>query len=290
MTTIRLVVDSRDKLGEGALYDPLDRALWWVDIEGRLIQRYDEATGRHERWTMPERVGCLARRQGRDGLVVALESGFALVDLASGGIEWLAKPDPDRGNRMNDGKCDHAGRFYGGGMTEAQGQRRATLWRLDPDRSVHAVVAGVGISNSLAFSPDGRVAYFTDTSIGDIWAFDVDPADGAFTGRRVIVPAGREPGFPDGSTVDADGFLWNTRWDGWCVVRYAPDGRVDRIVELPVKRPTCVSFGGEGLATLYVTCAIYDTPAAELAKEPWAGGVLAFEPGVVGLPEPRFAG
>lgn len=290
MTDVRLVVDSRDKLGEGALYDPLGRGLWWVDIEGRLIQRFDEASGRHERWTMPERVGCLALREGRDDLVVALESGFAFVDPATGAVAWIARPDPDRGNRMNDGKCDHAGRFYGGGMTETEGERRASLWRLDPDGSVHAVLTGIGISNSLAFSPDGRIAYFTDTSRGDIWAFDLDPQDGAFTNRRVIVPAGREPGHPDGSTVDADGCLWNTRWDGWCVVRYAPDGRLDRIVELPVKRPTCVSFGGPGLRTLYVTSAIYDTPAEELAKEPWAGGVLAFEPGVAGLPEPRFRG
>lgn len=285
---IRLVVDSRDRLGEGALYDPLGKALWWVDIEGRLIQRHDERTGRHDRWTMPERPGCIALREGRDDLVVALESGFAFVDPATGVVAWIAKPDPDRGNRMNDGKCDPQGRFYGGGMTEEEGARRATLWRLDPDRSVHAVLSGIGISNSLCWSPDGRTAYFTDTSVGDIWAFDHDAATGAFTNRRVLVPAGREPGYPDGATVDAEGGIWSTRWDGWCVIRYAPDGAVDRIVELPVKRPTCVSFGGPDLRTLYVTSAIYDTPADELGREPWAGCVLAFEPGVAGLPEPRF--
>jgi L-arabinonolactonase len=289
MTAIRLVVDARDKLGEGALYDPVARGLWWVDIEGRAIQRFDEATGRHDRWIMPERVGCLALREGRDGLVVALESGFAFVDPTAGKVDWITRPDPDRKNRMNDGKCDPRGRFFGGGMTEGDG-RNATLWRLDPDGSAHAVVTGVGISNSLCWSPDGRTAYFTDTSIGDIWAYDFDAAAGTFANRRILVPHGREKGHPDGSTVDGEGFLWNTRWDGWSIVRYAPDGSVDRIVDLPVRRPTCPSFGGDRLRTLYVTCAIWDSTSAELAKEPWAGGLVAFEPGVAGLPEPRFKG
>ncbi|MFO1070991.1 MAG: SMP-30/gluconolactonase/LRE family protein, partial [Geminicoccaceae bacterium] len=254
MGEVRLVVDSRNRLGEGSVWDPVEGALWWVDIEGRLLQQHVEATGETRRWTLPERIGCLALRE-RGGLVLALESGFAFFDPATGKLDWIARPDPDRRNRMNDGKCDRQGRFWAGGMDDRCVEHRASLWRLDPDLSVHEMARGIGISNSIAWSPDDRTFYYADTLDRAIYAYDFDKATGSIANRRLLADHKDQPGGPDGSTVDAEGYLWNTQWDGWRLVRYAPDGRIDRIVELPVQKPTCCAFGGPDLRTLYVTSA-----------------------------------
>jgi L-arabinonolactonase len=289
MSEVRLVVDARNKLGEGSVWDPVDGALWWVDIEGRLLQQHVEATGETRRWTLPERIGCLALRE-QGGLVLALESGFAFFDPATERLDWIARPDANRRNRMNDGKCDRQGRFWAGGMDDRCTDHTASLWRLDPDLSVHEMARGIGISNSIAWSPDDRTFYYADTLDRAIYAYDFDKATGSVANRRVLADHKDQPGGPDGSTVDAEGFLWNTQWDGWRLVRYAPDGRIDRTVALPVQKPTCCAFGGPDLRTLYVTCAIWDLQGEALAKQPWAGGLLALDVGVAGLPEPRFRG
>jgi sugar lactone lactonase YvrE len=288
MGDARLVVDCRNKLGEGAVWDVQDQAIWWVDIEGRKLQRHAPASGETRAWTLPERIGCFALRE-QGGIVCALESGFAFLDPETEKVDWIARPDPDRGNRMNDGKCDRAGRLWAGGMDE-RGGKAASLWRLDPDLSVHRMETGIGISNSAAFSPDDATFYYADTSQGLIWAYDYDHRSGAIAGRRTFADCRGGPGGPDGSTVDAQGYLWNCQWDRWQLVRYAPDGSVDRTVQLPVQKPTSCSFGGPDLGTLYVTCAIWDIKGEALAQQPWAGGLLAFDVGVKGLPEPRFKG
>ncbi|HET6470123.1 MAG TPA: SMP-30/gluconolactonase/LRE family protein [Geminicoccaceae bacterium] len=289
MGEARLVVDARNKLGEGAVWDPVEQALWWVDIELGRLQRHDPARGESRVWQLPERIGCFALRE-RGGLVCALERGFAFFDPESGAVDWIVKPDPDRRNRMNDGKCDRAGRLWAGGMDETQQNRCASLWRLDPDRSVHRMATGIGISNGISWSPDDRTMYFADTQDRTIYSYDFDAASGAIANRRVLTDHAEQPGGPDGSTVDAEGYIWNAQWGGWRLVRWSPEGRVDRVVELPVEKPTSCTFGGPDLATLYVTSAIWDLEGEALAAQPWAGGVLAIEPGVRGLPEPRFKG
>jgi sugar lactone lactonase YvrE len=155
---------------------------------------------------------------------------------------------------------------------------------------VHKVEGSIAISNSLAWSPDNRRFYFADTLDRAIYVFDYDHASGAIANKRVFASTAGDPGNPDGSTIDAEGYLWNAQWDGWRLVRYAPDGTVDRVVMLPVQKPTSCMFGGPGLRTLYVTSAVWDLHGAALAGQPWAGGVLALDVGVAGLPEPRFAG
>jgi sugar lactone lactonase YvrE len=163
------------------------------------------------------------------------------------------------------------------------------LYRLDPDLSCRRMESGIGISNSLAWSPDDRIFYFADTLRRTIFAYDFDAETGAISNRRVFTDCIDQPGAPDGSTIDAEGYLWNAQWDGWRLVRYAPDGRIDRVVGLPVQKPTSCMFGGPDLATLYVTSAVWDLTGEALAKQPNAGGVFALDVGVRGLPESRFA-
>jgi sugar lactone lactonase YvrE len=290
MGTVRLAVDAKNRLGEVPVWDVAEQALYWVDIEGRKLFRLDPASGAVRAWTFAERIGSFAlRRQG--GLVCAFESGFAFFDPTSGAIESIARPEAMiRRNRFNDGKCDRAGRFWAGTMDDRLTEHTGSLYRLDADRTVHRMDGAIGISNSLAWSPDDRIFYFADTMDGAIYAYDFDAASGSIANKRVFATTADQPGSPDGSTIDAEGFLWNAQWDGWRLVRYAPGGHVDRVVDLPIQKPTSCMFGGPDLRTLYVTSAIWDLGAEALATQPWAGGVLALDVGVAGLPEPRFAG
>jgi sugar lactone lactonase YvrE len=283
------VVDAKNRLGEVPVWDVREQALYWVDIEGKLLQRLN-ADGTVDRWTMPERIACFALREA-GGLIVAFASGIAFYDLESGRIDWIARPEADRpGNRFNEGKCDRRGRFWTGTMDDSLSAHTAALYRVDPDLSVTKVLDGIGISNSIVWSLDDRSFFFADTLDGVIDRFDFDPARGTVANRRRIVDLSGTGIAPDGSTIDTEGFLWNAQWDGWRVVRYAPDGAVDRIVELPVQKPTSCMFGGPDLRTLYVTSAIWDLTPDQLRRQPQAGGLFALDVGVGGVPEPRFAG
>lgn len=277
-------------LGEGPVWDPLEGALYWVDIQEGALQRWVPGTADVERWTMPERVGALALRAER-GLVLALASGFALFDPGTGVLERRAAPEAHLpGNRFNDGKCDARGRFWAGTMDDAALHSSGSLYRLDPDGGCAVMETGIGISNSLAWSPDNRTFYFADTLRGTIFAYDFDLDGGRLSNRRVFATTDGQPGAPDGSTVDEDGFLWNAQWGGWRLVRYAPDGRIDRVVDLPVAQPTSCMFGGADLGTLYVTSARIGLAPAARDRQPWAGHVLALDVGVRGLPAARFGG
>jgi sugar lactone lactonase YvrE len=289
MADVRLVVDAKNKLGEVPVWDVAEQALYWVDIEGELLQRHVPATGETRVWRMPERIGSFALRE-KGGLVCAFASGFAFYDLEREAVEWIARPDTNPRNRFNDGKCDRRGRFWAGTMDDRLTDHTGALYRLDPDLTVRTLETGVGISNSLAWSPDDRTFYFADTIDRAIYAYDYDPPTGSIANRRVLADHADQPGNPDGSTNDEKGFLWNAQWDGWRLVRFAPDGRVDRVVELPVQKPTSCMFGGPDLRTLYVTSAVWDLAGPALERQPWAGGLLALDVGVRGLPEPRFAG
>jgi sugar lactone lactonase YvrE len=287
---ITAVVPAGNKLGEGPVWCPREQALYWVDIERSCLQRFHPESGAVRRWQLPERIGSLALREV-GGAVLALASGFAFFDFASGAIQRLAAPEKDNPrNRFNDGKCDRAGRFWAGTMDDRLSEHTGALYRLDPNLSFDRMATGIGIPNSIAWSPDDRVFYFADTMDRIIYAYDFDRDSGAIANRRVFCTFEDQPGNPDGSTVDAEGCLWNAQWDGWRVVRYDPRGRVERIVALPVQKPTSCMFGGPDLATLYVTSAIWDLDEAALARQPLAGHLLAVEVGIRGLQEPRFAG
>ncbi|TFY98567.1 SMP-30/gluconolactonase/LRE family protein [Ramlibacter rhizophilus] len=285
---LRRIGPQRDILGECPLWDERTECLWWVDIRRPAIRRLDPATGRIDTWTMPDLVGSIAlTEEGR--LLVALPQFLALFDSRTGGLEAFARvPGRMPGHRFNDGRCDRQGRFWVGSMHNLTRAPEGVLYRLEGPGGLEPVQGGISIPNSLAFSPDGHTMYFADSLKYSLYAYDYDPATGHMGAQRVFATT-EPPGFPDGSAVDAEGFLWNAQFDAGRLVRYAPDGRIDRVVELPVQRPTCCAFGGPDLATLYVTTCSQKMSAAELEAQPLAGALLAFEPGVRGLPEPRFS-
>lgn len=288
--TVDCVLDARARLGEGPLWHPGEQALYWVDITAPALRRLDPASGRDESWPLPAAIGCFAFREA-GGLVVALQTGLALLDPASGALTPLVRPAQEPpGNRFNDGKCDRAGRFFAGTMDDAEAACTGALYRLDPDLSLHHMRGDVFISNGLGWSSDDRVMYFTDSPRREIRAYDYDIATGAMTGERVFARIAPDAGFPDGLCVDAEDHVWSAHWGGARLTRWRPDGTIERVVPMPVPQPTSCCFGGPGLATLYVTSARKGLDEAALAAYPLSGGVFALEPGVRGQPTAFFAG
>lgn len=281
---LRRVGEQRDILGESPVWDAAEQALFWVDIRRPALRRLDGASGAVETRMMPDLVGSVALAGG-GRLLVASAGEVALYDWPGDRPETVATlPGRPPGHRFNDGRCDRQGRFWVGTMHNDTRAPEGTLFRLDAAGLV-PVRDGICIPNSLAWSPDGRTMYFADSLRHAIAAHPYDPATGTMgLGRDIVRTVA--PGFPDGSAVDAEGFLWNAEFNAGRLVRYAPDGRSDRVVPVPVTRPTSCCFGGPNLETLYVTTTSQAMSGAELRDDPWAGALLAFEPGVRGLPEP----
>lgn len=288
--TVACVLDARAALGEGPLWHPGEQALYWLDIKAPALHRLDPASGRQRHWPLAGLAGSFAFRKG-GGLVLALRSGFALMELGTGRLMPLARPEGEpHGNRFNDGKCDRAGRFFAGTMDDAEAECRGSLFRLDPDRSLHRIRGDVFISNGLGWSSDDRVMYFTDSPRRIIWAYDYDIATGRPANERVFARIPDDQGYPDGLCVDAMDHVWSAHWDGARITRWRPDGTVERVVHLPVPRPTSCCFGGPHLETLYVTSARTGLDEAALAASPLSGGIFALEPGVRGQPTAFYAG
>ncbi|HTO83626.1 MAG TPA: SMP-30/gluconolactonase/LRE family protein [Methylomirabilota bacterium] len=290
MTEVDCLHPGEHILGESPVWSVAESALYWVDIQAPAIHRLRPVSGGIKTWTLPEQVGSIALRN-RGGLLAATKSGFHFFDPATGRLRQIADPErhlPE--NRFNDGRCDRAGRFWAGTMNESSHARVGALYCLEPNLTMRKVEAGVSVPNSLAWSTDDRVMYFADSARRRIWAYDFDLAQGVIWNQRVFVDAADHPGVPDGSTVDAEGCLWNAEHGGSRVCRYTPDGRLDRAIELPVTQPTCCMFGGPRLDTLYITTAREGLGPEQLAKQPLAGAVFALNPGITGLPEPGFAG
>lgn len=284
------VVRSANRLGECTLWCEREQVLWWVDSRGPSLWRHDPGSGATRSLALPEVVGSFCFR-ARGGMVAALASGFHFLDPESGKLAPIADPEaslPE--NRFNDGRCDRRGRFLSGTMCDVRRDPAGSLYRLDPDLSCTRLHGDLIVPNSLAWSPDNRTMYLADTYRHRIMAFDYDIDSGAISNERLFVDASGHPGRPDGSCVDEDGCLWNAEYGGWRLVRYTPDGKIDRAIELPVANPTCCCFGGKDFDTLYVSSATQRLAPEDLAKQPLAGGVFAVRPGVRGLPEARFAG
>ncbi|MBT6829641.1 MAG: SMP-30/gluconolactonase/LRE family protein [Rhodospirillaceae bacterium] len=292
MIEITTQVDCHNELGEGPVWCPVENVLYWLDIRGKSIWRHHPASGKTENWATPEQPGSMALRQNGKGLVVAWWNGFRFFDPDSGAIEVIHDHEQDNPNsRFNDGRCDRQGRFWAGTMDDTYAESCGSLYRLDADLQFSVHETGITTSNSTAFSPDGRTLYYCDTPQNEIWAYDMDAESGHISNKRVFASTEHLKGEPDGSTVDAEGYLWNAMWDGACLVRWAPDGSFDRKIDLPVDNPTCPMFGGDNLDIIYVTSAREELSAAQLREKPLAGNVLAVrETGASGLPEPRFAG
>ena len=292
MVDVACVVDCRDELGESPVWCPADERLYWLDIKGQTISRFTPETGERKTVPVDEQPGSLALRE-KGGMVVAFYGGFRFFDMETGAVETIREVAADTPeSRMNDGRCDRQGRFWAGSMDDAMaGRPLGALYRLDADLGLHEMESGIVVSNSIAFSPDGGTMYFADLGRDTIWAYDLDATSGALSNKRVFAGPGSAPGVPDGSTVDAEGYLWNARWNGGCLARFAPDGTLERTVELPFQQVTCPMFGGPDLDRIYVTGARVHLSEEALAGQPQAGGVFAVTgTGCRGLPEPRFKG
>ncbi|MCD0503453.1 SMP-30/gluconolactonase/LRE family protein [Bordetella petrii] len=289
---IEILADVKTTLGEGPLWDVQEQRLYWIDsADGRIFRC--TADGRELRaWDLPQKIGSMALRQ-QGGAVLSLARGFHFLDFKTGDVELIVDPEPDKpSNRLNDGKVDRHGRFLAGSMDTNEDGPNGSLYRLDPDLSLHTLERGIVVSNGPCWSPDGNTFYFNDTWSGEIWAYDYDQQTGQVSNRRAHAKVDMSRGGgADGSTVDADGYLWNALVYDGKLVRYAPDGSVDRVIDMPVKKVTSVMFGGPDLDVLYVT-SMARPPLPRFPDDGVARGSLfaIYGLGVRGLPENRFGG
>ena len=284
-----VVVDGKNELGEGVVWSAAHVEVQWTDIIGRRFWAYRPSNGVTRSVALPDRLACFAPLGG-SLLLAGFAGGLEVFDLKSGARRPIATIEPDRPTtRVNDGKLDRRGRLIFGAMDEDPDGARPIggVYAYQSGATPRVLFSGVRISNSIAFSPDGRRMYFADTPTKLIRCYDYDLDSGEITGERTFAKvSGR--GFPDGSTVDADGCLWNAEWGGGRVVRYAPDGRVDRTIVLPCAQVTCCAFGGSGLDQLFVTTARTGLDAAALAAQPHAGSLFVMDAGVTGLADTPF--
>ncbi|MDB5993112.1 MAG: gluconolactonase [Pseudomonas sp.] len=289
-----LIVDARNAVGESPVWVPEENALYWVDIPAAILHRWRADSGQVETWTAPEMLACIARHRD-GGWVAGMESGFFTLRTHSDGsldsqrLATVEHARPDM--RLNDGRCDRQGRFWAGSMVLNMGANAAngTLYRYDSGQrgTIDAQLSGYIVPNGLGFSPDGRTMYLSDShpAVQQIWAFDYDIDSGTPSNRRVFVDMNHFCGRPDGAAVDADGCYWICANDAGLIHRFTPDGRLDRSLAVPVKKPTMCAFGGSQLDTLFVTSI---RPGDDHDEQSLAGGVFALDPGVKGLPEPHF--
>lgn len=274
-----LVSDVHAELGEGPIWDARTQELLWVDILPGVVHRFDPATGGDRAFFAGGFVGAIVPRAA-GGYALADADGFALAS-DDGEVTPLVAVGHDFTIRMNDGACDSAGRFWAGSMRIDESEGGGCLYRLDPDRSVTAICDGVSISNGIAWSLDDTLLYYIDTPLRTVDVFDFDAESGAVVNRRVLFETHGQ-GVPDGMVADEEGGLWIAMWDGGCVRRYTPEGRLTAVVEVPAARTTKAAFGGPDLTDLYITS------AAGEGQHP--GGLFVVQPGVRGRPANSYSG
>lgn len=294
-----------DGLGESPFWHSTEQRLYWVDIPGRRVARVVvdglQISGPVEHWQLDEDPGCIAPVQG-GGLVLALRSGVYQAPQWGGPLHKLADaPYDTTQQRFNDGKCDAQGRFWSGSLYEPKDQQLGVLYMLNA-QGLQTMQGGVTTANGLAWSPDGRTAYWADTASHQIRAFDVGPTTGQLSNGRVFYQAEAKPagwtwgsgepygGRPDGAAVDIEGGYWSAQYEGGRLLRIAPSGEVVQAIETPALCPTMPCFGGPDLKTLFVTTARKGRSEAELAQYPGAGCVFAIRVEVAGLPVNAWTG
>ena len=292
--TAELILDARNATGESPVWSTAEQALYWVDIPAQRLHRWNLADGHSQSWEADEMLACIARSS--DGnWIGGMQSGlFVLTPHTNGRLETRllsSVPHALADMRFNDGRCDRQGRFWAGTMhlDMAAGHAVGALYRYSAGQSepLNAQISGLTVPNGMAFSPDGKVMYLSDShpDVQKIWAFDYDTDTATPHNRRMFVDMNEHPGRPDGAAVDADGCYWICGNDAGFIHRFTPEGTLDRSLAVPVKKPAMCAFGGPNLDTLFVTSI---RPAGDISDQPLAGGVFALQPGVKGLPEPEF--
>lgn len=295
---VNIVAQTRDIVGESPVWCAEEESIYWVDVIGCAIRKVSIKSGEIVSWPTEGFPTAITLRQDEPGALVSFADGLFFFDFATGHRTAFASPEADvEGNRLNEGKADPSGRFWVGSMQtnlNPDGSMRemdahnGALYSVTPGGAVERHSAfEFGISNTMAWDLERGRYYFGDTLEHTIYAYDYD--DGRISNKRVFAHT-PEYGFPDGSCIDAEGFLWNCRYAGGCLIRYSPDGAIDRIVRLPASNITACAFGGPGLETLYITTALNGLSESEKAANTAQGSLLAFDPGVRGAPEFRFGG
>ena len=296
--TARLALDARAQLGECPLWSVAEQKLYWIDIGGHAVHRFDPQSGDNQHWPMHCAPGCIALAAA-GGLVVAMADGWYRFHPDHGQLSKIA-PAPYYGSdtRFNDGRCDAAGRFWAGTMYEPRTKELASMYCLERGRVRLAwgpmQGLGVKVSNGLAFSGDGRTLYQSDTPNHVVYRFPFDAASATVGAREVFI---RRPddkaapdygGRPDGAAMDAEDCYWSAQYEGGCILRFSPAGEIIGRIDVPVRRPTMLAFGGADLKTMYITSAREGASQDELSQQPHAGGIFSCRVDVAGRPEPHY--
>lgn len=284
------LVPVQDTAGETPIWIPDEQALYWIDLGSQKVHRYDPADGQTRDWSLDVPITALARR-GKGQWILATKTGLYFWDQHENSTTFIVDPEADNpAVRFNDGAIDPKGRFLIGTLNEQDlNAPDGSLYRLDPNLSIHRLDTGYAVANGIGFSPDGGTLYVTDMFNSRILAYDYDVDAGTVSNRRTFVDVPADAGLPDGLIVDSDGFIWSAHWGGWRVTRYAADGKIEREIRLPVANVTCMAFGGRELNVLYITTAWFMLSDEERAAQPQAGDLFGIETDVTGQLEPEFA-
>jgi L-arabinonolactonase len=286
------LLDAGHELGECVLWCERTGRLLWTDIPAATLWAYWPASGATRSWPMPEPLACFALTGSDDRLLLGLASGLAWFRFSTGKVERICAVEAEiPATRLNDGRCDRQGRFVFGMFDRTSGRKtaRGGFYRLNLDLTLERLPLGTAaIANSICFSPDGRRMYFADSATGAIRYADYNPCSAEVGAVHTFVAAGAAPGVPDGAAVDAEGHVWSARWGAGQVIRFAPDGRIDRVLTLDAPQPSCPAFGGPDLSTLYVTTAHQGMTAGDRIAAPLSGALFRRVLDVRGLPEARF--
>jgi sugar lactone lactonase YvrE len=293
-SAIECVLPYEAIVGESPVWHPGEQRLYWIDIQGKQIHRFNPRTRENESFPLPEIVTCI-QLCSTGGLVLTLKKNFAFFDPGAQHLEKLQGVEGDLpDNRFNDGKCDPQGRFWAGTMDATHWDKPSgNLYRMERNLAVTKMQSQVICSNGSGWSPDGRTMYYTESFRYAIFAYDFDPATGNIENRRMFAQIPDEDrkagGFPDGMTVDAEGFIWSNQVGVGKIVRYDPEGKVERVIQMPVPRATDCTFGGPNLKILYITSARETMTPEQLKQAPLSGSLFAVETGVKGQPSTPFA-
>lgn len=288
ITAPELVVDAKNQLGEGSIWNYKTGELWWIDIEGRSLNTYNPKTKTTRTFDVKHRIGTVVPSQDGLSAILALQTGVWKLNLETEAMTFVSQVESDTANiRLNDGKCDPAGRFWVGSMHLQQTQYKASLFRITPDKKqtfLKKMQDSVTISNGIIWSLDEKTMYYIDTDRGNVRAYNYDKKTGDITNERVVITVSDTLGYPDGMTIDSEGMLWIALWNGNGVSRWNPNtGEMLQFIEVPAHNVSSCAFGGEDLATLYITSARVDMTEEELKAKPLSGGVFKVVPGVKGV-------
>lgn len=292
MDEVERVLSIQNTLGEGACWNPDEQVIYWVDIYKQCFHRMDPTTGIPETFEVGTEIGVLRIRDS-GGLVMGTKKGFAFWDQQNG-IKFINNPEPDKPyNRFNDGAVDGKGRFWANTMCDPNSKSpnpEGSLYRLDPDLSVHKMETDLMLPNGMGWSPDQKTMYLTNSPLHVIYAYDFDLETGTISNRRSFINTPESEGVPDGLTIDTDGYLWSARWGAGKICCYDPRGKLTREIQVPAPHPTSTSFGGKYLNELYITSARTELTAEQKINYPEAGDLFCLKTSSKGQANFKFAG